>query len=473
MRKEEPVEVPEPVSEPEGWTLTKDGRLVKGKTGYLIDENDNYILQDGRRITKEIIIRDGARYCIQAGDKDPAKGLEKILGQKYDGNIDKINNLRVIDLFNNYHDKLPDVVYQAFQLNLLFENREIRIDDRFQFTKYGVDEKEYPLMSTRVGRADAKYKIIVTGPHGDERVALRLILKAQRYFTENRQALNGNTSYYFIPCMLPVFHFADARGLPIVDNTGKSYGANTETSIKHAKDNLDIPALHDLIATTIKISGEDVTLRRAIQAYNRTPDDPRYGIDTNRDSKHKIESLNEFYKYIDGLNRSSECIAVVFIHGYVNTENASRYGREGVVFPQYYIDSNDNNKVDIYKGRKEFSKKIRKTLGWSETQLIQQDNVALPVELYLYSDTQNNPNNYKGETIRELAEKRIYAFEIELPSGYDEGKRQIVSNKEISNYDFQGSLNNLIGDNFHTKFFAFLKDGMIIEEAGKKEWLFQ
>jgi len=82
-------------------------------------------------------------------------------------------------------------VFQAFQINIRYksetkynntflETTHIVINKNCQFKSIGTDETGIPIVVTRVGLETAKYKIIIAGPHGDERNAQRLIMSAQK-----------------------------------------------------------------------------------------------------------------------------------------------------------------------------------------------------------------------------------------------------------------------------------------------------
>jgi hypothetical protein len=456
-----------------GWKLMLNGDLVPGATGWLIDEFGLFILRDGRRVSMEIIERYGLEHLI-IGNKDSSeKGLQEILGRPYEESTDV--ELNVAYLFANYNETMPDIVYQAFQINIGHNQRisEYEIVQGVKFYNYGFDESGIPLVVTQIGNEYAKHKIIISGPHGDERCALRLILMVQRRFSrEPTLAIESDSVFYFIPAMTPTFYFADARGLPIVNKYGKmDYEDNIEASIAYAIENIDIPLLHDNIVNIIDVPespNKKETLRTAIQQYNRNNRFayyPKYGIDTNRDSHSHLSSIQSFYRFVEKLPGDQK--TVILLHGYASTKisKTSSDPHQGCIYPQYYIVPNIN-KAEVYPDRIAFCKLIRKALGWNKPQMDDNGNE----ESFLYLSTKNDPDYYKGEIIRYFAElipgeKRIYAFDIELPHIYDEGRREAIS---PYNRNYENAVKQL--ELFTDVFFDFLKEYYKYQDQENHDW---
>jgi hypothetical protein len=200
---DERPEVPGPL-EAEGWTLTEDGHLVKGKTGFLIDENKYYILQDGRRVNNENALYNGEDLRI--GAKEPEAGFRIIM----EGSdlVKSSSPLSIKDSYEVYGELLKEhgtalknlVVYQAFQINRGHKLKEQTVvnslgtNTNWQscgkgavsdavFGVIGLDETRIPIVVTRIGQGNAGKKLVTAGPHGDERNAQRVIMKTQECFS--------------------------------------------------------------------------------------------------------------------------------------------------------------------------------------------------------------------------------------------------------------------------------------------------
>jgi hypothetical protein len=446
-------------SGPKGWMLTTTGRLVRGRTGWLVDENGLYILQDGRRLNN----REGE---LGIGDQDRWVGLESILG--IDRRIARASEYNTSTLFNNYGTSMSDVVYQAFQINICYKKTnayaetKINNDSRKVFYSIGRDESNIPIVATRIGPDTAENKLVIAGPHGNERMARFVVLETQKHFIQNGIS-DPNLALYFIPAMSPTLFFADARGLPFVKN------GNEYESFKNPEDRrgavadicnfLSIPKLHDFMATNV----DSALMHDNIQSNNGTPENPIYGIDTNRDLHNLLESTRAFMSFINrqvrnnplinsmpgisqievpsGISISpttgSRNITVIMLHGH---EDAFRPVRErifnhaayttekgyddlseigmGTVLGPYEVDSNERGSV------------VDPVMGY-----VNYMTAALfgyiyggAVADYLYG-RDRNVRNLKGEWGRKLysdekdINKKILCFDIELANSHRDGTR--------------------------------------------------
>jgi len=66
------------ISPYDAWTLTKDGYLRRGSTGFFKDENGLFILKDGRRASYDHLVKIDELH-LRIGDLDAQKGLNDIL----------------------------------------------------------------------------------------------------------------------------------------------------------------------------------------------------------------------------------------------------------------------------------------------------------------------------------------------------------------------------------------------------------
>jgi hypothetical protein len=422
----------------QGWMLTTEGRLVRGETGWLVDENGLYILKDGRRLNN-------IEGDLGIGKEEVWPGLDEILGIDSRGaneiegfpRLLRASAYDTLVLFNNYGFFMNAVVYQAFQINICYQKTnayaetQINNDSRKVFYSIGRDETNIPIVATRIVgsessvdpripshehediRISRRKTIIIAGPHGDERNAQRLIMAAQKHFI--RDGAPADTNMYFIPCLSPTMAFADARGIPVVDEDGNNEGITTVLN------KLTIPYLHDLIATEVPRKPEKSTakklLRSLIQTYNGTafasfadyPNNisntyPLYGIDANRDvqvlvnEQKALPSTQSFIGFIRTLG-SSQNIKVIMVHGYY---------RDGGVFGQYEI------KMGTLQNR---------TPGPVAVLVDGAQNFAYAFWNYLFRstpdpffpDTEFVPLKFAGEWSQILHEKfRILSVDVEL-----------------------------------------------------------
>jgi hypothetical protein len=383
---------------------------------------------------------------------------------------------------------MPDVVYQAFQINRGYELLEdmgtdykweqctrlylpssvsdARLNPRLihvvpaekcLFTAIGKDETGIPIIATRIGSETAEKKLVIAGPHGDERNAQRLILIAQRNFTKNYlpvNIMNGKLVLYFIPCLSPTMAFADARGIP--NKFWEPGTATTPTTLPGVAINgkierfllrkgFTIPDLHDALVESVDIGlSTKINMRNAIQYYNGQPTHPKYGVDANRDFYFSLQSSQVFMNLMDYIKKSVNtsdttkvqteiydpalkrktvtehetinAIRVFMIHGYDQT---------GAVYGPYDVIKKNANvpwPAAMSKHDIDMVDKIMELLNM----------ILWPIRPgnYLYDKTAEDAKQYRGEWSRNLYELKIWAADIELPGhnayrvvSYDEGRR--------------------------------------------------
>jgi len=478
----------------EGWTLTKKGKLKQGRTGWLIDENGLYILQDGRRVDENILNSDNYSRDLMIGKEDPYKGLIEILGIDETGisSLLPIKNEYDVenDLFKVFGDKISDVVYQTFQINICYKNKNTiknpySINSKAVFYNIGEDETGIPIVVTRIGDENAIKKLVIAGPHGDERTAQRLIMVLQRsiipIIVEKRKEKTdylNDTVIYFIPCISPTMAFADARGIPVVDEKGDRLTSVEQILDNYKSNTKNIPYLHNLIATKMDIDelvkkrkitqGEAIILknlakkpdeevktllmRTAIQTYNRNPlandgtpnpNFPNFGIDANRDYYKSLPSSDVFFKFITTLKEShskvlppsaaSETRQVTFnngdiesytpiknfyvlmMHGYDDTQQDLKKEYGAVYGPYLVLKKGQMWPAQMAPEDKDYVKEIRGALGWSKN---------IVDKTFFYGNTANDAGSYQGEWSQQLREVGIWSADIELhPTLYEEGVR--------------------------------------------------
>jgi hypothetical protein len=434
----------------DGWKLTKSGALLQGKTGWLIDENGYYILQDGRRLPENVMSDNDKGLRI--GHEQPKAGLDEIMKCAPEIEI-KINAEYNVynDLLNPYGSKMQnDVVYQAFQINTGYilkdnewKNFGIGSWNNAKFKSIGKDETDIPIIVTRIGLENAEKKLVIAGPHADERNAQRVAMITQRYFTNNGLTVS-NLALYFIPSISPTMTFADARGIPnsfFVNNNEAPIDDN-ETIFKIKKrfklgSYLTIPDLHNKM---------NAAMRENIQ-NQQDPGKPIYGIDANRDVFFSLPSNRAFLKFICSLTgtdittgskskrNGEENLNVFMMHGY--TYPGDVYGPYTVTPMQStsIVDMNITIQQYVnYIALSLFNTRYKPNTRVTGTGILKQ---------FFFGDTQSNPQKYAGEWCRclygEMGERGILSFDIELPGFieinggeknvnyyllYDEGRRE-------------------------------------------------
>jgi len=309
--------------------------------------------------------------------------------------------------------------------------------------------KESPVLETNILpsehskiRADRQRKLVVAGPHGNERNARFVVLETQRYFIRNPKILSNDLILYFIPAMSPTMFFADARGLPL-DNKGEYLNKVPAAGLKNAVEtkvtdtlkSLTIPRLHDDIAASIP---GFTTWQDGIQGQG-DPKKPKYGIDTNRDIYNVLPSTKSCLQFfID----NKENMAVFMLHGYEEIVRdrvldgfidgyqctlAGPYKLEG---NKGYIEEYIMNQMDVitslifgyrYKRENE-SKKAERSKN------------------YFFKQDSNVGTIYNGEWSRKLFLNNnntighgILCFDIEMAENYREGSRNQTGGKNTGN----------------------------------------
>jgi len=429
-----------------GWKLTITGKLVRGETGWLVDENCLYILKDGRRLNKEQLKKENAELRI--GDNNALKGLEEILNISSEEVKKDVDIYNVVKLIRDYGHQMSTVVYQAFQTSIGYKMSGSSKDTIINKSKmwipctwntpaggafFGVigrDETDIPIIATRVGRSDAPKKLVIAGPHGDERNAQRLIMTAQKHFLQ--YGVPTDTVMYFIPCISPTMAFADARGIPNEFWEGGTYGTAMANGPFRLK-TINIPALHDKM---------DAVMRKNIQENNESPLNPRYGVDANRDFYFSLPSSRAFLSFIENkivrpLSNNLQTTTETVIEGRTfsnTTYNNIRvlmmhgYDRSGAVYGPYSVYKKSTNepwparmdeKIDIYH----VNELMRKYLGMWDFDQRRTDP--------LYLNTSKDARPYQGEWSLHLYNRKIWSMDIELPDSHARGN----NNPETPSYN--------------------------------------
>jgi hypothetical protein len=475
-----PAPLPVTFSTYKGWTLTKDGELQQGRNGYLYDENDYCILTDGRRVTETVwenlgseqapkIGRDNTQtaigvreglYDILKGESNPDFIINRLRGF----NVRFIKNTYTIyeDLLkDNYNEMKNLVVFQAFQIAACYPTsgdlypRHFPLGRNAEFYSIGTDETDIPIVVTRVGDNTAPKKLVIAGPHGDERNAQRLIMAAQKRFVKGETQPASDTTMYFIPCLSPTMAFADARGIPVVEITNNVAVRRLSINEALSRTKLTIPYLHDLIATRItttnQVSAYTGLLRSLIQgtkddkgidllqngvafdtyaqyaANTIKADYPRYGIDANRDVGQWLPSTTCFIgfmrAFIDNRINPGD-IKVIMVHGYEGS---------GAVYGTYRV--TPALVAEMVPEGKIFADTFRKFL-YGDINFTD-----------LYTSTGSAPLVYAGEWSQILYRRfNILSVDVELPSGaYNEGYRgeggdRAYVSSTVKNDDFNGGV---------------------------------
>jgi len=442
-------------SSPKGWMLTRNGLLVRGRTGWLVDENGLFILLDGRRLNEPI----NEKMELRIGDaNDIWKGLYIILGNA-NSSIAHENEYETKDLLYRFGPYMNVVVYQAFQINICYNTSSwqtctrkrtphvnngnfIEAATNCEFKSIGTDETGIPIVVTRIGAENAAKNIVISGPHGNERTARFVVLDTQQHFIEKGLS-KTDLALYFIPAMSPTLFFADARGVPFVEKEGDKYRlSNNKPKEKKEVENimneiynfLEIPKLHDFIAE--KING---TLVHTLIQDQKDSEKPEYGIDANRDCFNVLKSTDSFQTFINNLRARPENIIVIMMHGYENAfspkENRinKRNGNDqGTVLGPYIVKTHNNIEYGF------INDDVKKYLDFMTASLfgyIYNENENLPAndpknirqQNYFYQ-ANADVTKLKGEWGRKLYTERndgqkILCVDIELANSYRDGTR--------------------------------------------------
>jgi len=362
----------------DGWRLTIRGQLLKGKSGWLRDENGLYILKDGRRLNGE---HEECINSLKIGATDEWNGLEIILGISSEEmkKLIKECNYNTNELLKNYGPSMSEVVYQAFQINRGYNLSKLSTwesctrynpaykgptMEKYQtapdcsFCTIGRDETGIPIIVTRIGKTNTKNVLVIAGPHGDERNAQRVIMATQKHFIQH--GVPDGTVMYFIPCLSPTMAFADVRGIP---NefwiNGKNGEPLTMINGSFKLKTISIPALHNMLEKMYPDEkGVNQLLRTLIQDQ-KDPGNPKWGVDANRDVTLSLPSSQRFADFIQHLTgvivrkpiktKYDGSYTFLFIHGYDSGKAEEKEVDHGCVYGQYNVDNNKGKLHDVTK----------------------------------------------------------------------------------------------------------------------------
>jgi hypothetical protein len=260
-----------------------------------------------------------------------------------------------------------------------------------------------------VGFDSAPRKIIVAGPHGDERNAQRVIMKTQKYFITNEPP--ADTALYFIPCLSPTMCFADARGIPNrFWKGGEKDGSVLQNGPFELNGSLSIPELHD----NMKYEQRNELQRQRNQI------NPDVGVDANRDYHLSLPSSQAFMRFITAIKpNTTNDINVFMIHGYAGYNEK----RPGDVYGPYTIETKDGKKYAY------MAKTIKNYVLYILDSLFDKEYTSNATNStdggFFYMDKNLIPEQCAGEWSRHLygedGGKGILSFDIELPQSYNEG----------------------------------------------------
>jgi hypothetical protein len=370
-----------------------------------------------------------------------------------------------IDLLNDekLFDKMPVVIFQALQINVCYTANTPKSlnsqNNDVSFYKIGTDETGIPIVVTEIMKKtkippsafftpherDNWYqglkKLVISGPHGNERNALFVVLETQKHFIKEAGEVPHNLVLYFVPAISPTFFFADARGLPFVaswttdgkyiakkidypdeEGSDKQYKEIITTRLK-GSENLSIPKLHQLMEENNGALHTNIQE----QANSRKPE---HGIDANRDYHDVLISALAFSRFIRGLNGPPQNITVFMLHGYDSQINNERLGKkmkgypynkhQGAVYSAYketenkmYLPDDIMKNVDLitlalFGFRYNLGSDSTKRFEYSQKYLFEKDPSLV---------------KYKGEWVQKLYNREIFCFDIELAETYREGTR--------------------------------------------------
>jgi hypothetical protein len=256
-----------------------------------------------------------------------------------------------------------------------------------------------------------------------------VVLEAQRHFIKNGLSVL-DLELYFIPAMSPTLFFADARGLPFVQN-GEEYtkaeaplpnATKVRETVNKICDFLTIPKFHDYMATRPSNSTLTIDLIQN-QANSRAP---VYGIDANRDCYNVLKSTQAFNSFIISLGLTSGNSTVILMHGHENASNpggrttVATGNNQGTVLAPYKIKPNTENKgIELTDTIKNYADYMTAALfgymysGEAENYVFGGEGIK-----YIKED---------GEWVRKLyvdqGSPEIPCFDIELGENYRDGTR--------------------------------------------------
>jgi hypothetical protein len=412
----------------QGWTLTKKGKLMQGKKGWLIDENKYYILKDGRRVTKaeaEKPVNNGLRF----GNEDITNGLDDIFGKLTLFTLILKSEYTILEsLRSDILPSLPVVVFHAFQISICYIGTDVTYASNCRFWRIGIDETDIPIVVTQIGLfGPNKNRIVIAGPHGDERNAIFAILETQKNFIVNGFP-SENLILFFIPAVSPTMFFADVRGI-----LNQFWQTPMSPPFKLDKVKATIPELHE------KIKYKE---RYALQYNQVNQRNPNIGVDTNRDYYFSFPSNQCFANFIQtltsvdiqrGIGSNDGSCTVFMIHGYDSTKAPNKTSTQGSVYGQYKV---ANNIGTITKEIKRYIDYITQSLfGYINAKSGERNSN----KSYFYKE-KDNMSEFEGEWIRHLygekGESGILAFDIELGETYRQGTRDNdYESKKVGNTD--------------------------------------
>jgi len=428
----------------DAWTLTKDGNLRRGSTGFFKDENGLYILKDGRRASHDHLnLINGFGLII--GNHDVHKGLDDIL--KRESNPlpaeDSFSTERLLNEINR-SNLMSDVAYQAFQINVCYtkhnhhisqsDNRNVvTVDNNTAFFRIGTDETGIPIVVTRIGNVNADNILVIAGPHGDERNAQRLILWSQIQFSIT--APPPDILYYFVPCISPTAAFADIRGFPrnlIVSSLVKGYDASI-TSIQYG-------------GLFQEISSEGNKNR------SKKEGDISAIINTNRDCIDKLLiSTSYFMSFLLGLNANKN-IAGIFVHGYDRSGRVySNWENKDSEAHALYLEDAEKICVELFdhtmQGKELFHSHIRHTSKHRKDYIndnygeyvgpggspFKSFDIELMEALNEGKPEGNNFTEYKSNYDIRINQRMANSFGREVGNTYDKNETSSVTTENIRN----------------------------------------
>jgi hypothetical protein len=238
--------------------------------------------------------------------------------------------------------------------------------------------------------------------------------------------------------------FADARGIPNEFWEGGENGTPMGRGPFSLMDSLTIPALHDVMNNT---------MRDRIQRYenNGPANNPKYGVDTNRDYYFSLESSKKFADFIKGLTgidlptgiklsaTSGQNLTVFMMHGYDSTKSFPFNRNRGCVYGQYTAAMEETTNDQGIRARVEkgyIPQEIKRYIDFMTQSLFGYINAASENDNYNQSyffhdgiskTAPDETEKFRGEWIRHLygerGERGILSFDIELGEAYNEQVR--------------------------------------------------
>jgi hypothetical protein len=241
--------------------------------------------------------------------------------------------------------------------------------------------------------------------------------------------------------MSPTLFFADARGLPFMEEDGEKYKAapitsypgnqpdrvykkTIEDALKKVKE-ISIPKLHALMEERV----DGYLMHDAIQSHNgSSPRRPKYGIDANRDYHSVLKSTEAFEKFIEKIRGMPDNITVLMLHGYDGTAvkevEGEKSNSEGTIYGPYFV---EDDKIYLTKKFMEDIDFITLYLFGYRYKKGNSNDKFQYSKNYLFDDnaaTVSGASKYIGEWCRRLYDRdKINCYDIELGEDYREGTR--------------------------------------------------